>query len=172
MDWRIWDDKPPYKNVVYYWGNSKFSLGYGRTHLENDNTRVNPLLTFKDIKSKKDAGKTFYALFMAGITNEKPDLYWIEDQSDRTSYISSELEELVKRGGKFLKYNGLTYTKVEFADRFVVPSIEERFGTNSLHHILAMNAAGDGDLWGRYSRHPLSIKAMNEIMEEFLWAGQ
>ena len=50
--------------------------------------------------------------------------------------------------------------------------IADKFGLTSLEYILAHNAAGDGDLWGRLSRNLASRKAINNIMEEFLWVDQ
>ena len=172
MNWIEWVETPQHKNVVYHWGNNTFSLGYGRTHLENGNCRVSPLLSFKDVKTKKDSGKTFYALFLAKLSDNKPKLFYIPDDSIRTSYISSELEELVKRGGKFVRYNGKTMSKSELAHTIIIPTISNKFGINSTEAMLSRLASSDADLWGRFYGDSICSQAMDNIMEAHLWADR
>lgn len=175
MEWYEWTETPSAKHVVYRWGGRSFVLGFGRSHIANGNDRVNPGVKFKDIKSKKDGGKTFYGLFAAKLLNDPLKLYWTPDNSIKTSENTSELEVQMREqylGKAFINFNGTKYRKVEFADQIVVPAIAEKFGENSLEHIIATNCAGDGDLWGRVSRHPKSAEALQRIMEEFLWVDQ
>ena len=169
---KLWIKKPSVNRVVYIWKNSVSALGVGTSTL---NGRVNPSMTAQDIRSKKDAGKTFIASYISKIEAEPVRLYWIEDNSQKVSGNATELEMNTKISltqNTFMIYRNEPYTKVKFMDKVFVPHVNKVFGEESVESMIATQAAGDGDLWGRFSRHPVSRKALNNIIEELLWVDQ
>ena len=169
---KLWIDTPDVTKVCYVWKNPVAILGVGTSTL---NGRVNPSMTAQDIRSKKDAGKTFIAAYLSRVEAEPVRLYWTEDTSKKISGNATQLEKDLKQdltNNTFMVYHGTSYTKVKFMDTIFVPHVNKVFGEESVESMIATQAAGDGDLWGRFSRHPVSRKALNNIIEELLWVDQ
>ena len=167
-----WQADPDAERVVYVWQNSRVKLGVGTTTI---NGRVRPNMTHQDLVSKKDAGKTIIASYLSRLHNERVTLAWTPGTSDKVSGNTTRLEQQLKReltGDKFMLLDNTTYSKVEFMDSIFVPHVNRTFGANSLESVIATNCAGDGDLWGRFQRHPVSKQALDNIIRELLWADQ
>ena len=167
-----WIETPNVKAACYVWKNSIAALGVGTTSM---NGRVKPGMSKQDLLSKKDAGKTLIASFISREVNEKVNLYWKEDNSKKVSQNTTQMEkdtklELTKN--KFMVYKGTPYAKVDFMDKVFVPRVINIFGEDSPETMIATLAAGDGDLWGRWGRHPISKNAYLNIMEKLLWVDQ
>jgi len=169
---KLWITQPEVNKVCYIWKNSVARFGVGTSTL---NGRVNPSMTAQDIRSKKDAGKTFIAAYISKIEAEPVRLYWQEDSSEKVSGNTTQMEldmSLQLTNDTFMIYRDKPYTKVKFMDNIFVPHVNKTFGEESIESMIATQAAGDGDLWGRFSRHPVSRKALNNIIEELLWVDQ
>jgi hypothetical protein len=156
------------ENSVYVWANSKCILGVGRFHSgEKKNLRVNPTLTKDKIKNTKDAGKSFCAFYVQCDSKEDMKLYLKSDSTSQTSRNSSLLENQTKKdltNDKFMIYNDVSYSKIHFMDEVVYPKILTHFHENSLEEIFTKIAAGDGDLWSRFSRHNKGKISLNNIL--------
>ena len=169
---KLWTTTPEVDKVCYVWKNSTATFGVGTSTL---NGRVNPGMTAQDIRSKKDAGKTFIASYLSRLTEDKVSLYWQLDDSIKVSGNTTQMELDTKKeltADKFMIYNDETMTKVKFMDSVFVPHVNDVFGEDSVESMIATQAAGDGDLWGRFSRHPTSKRALNNIIERLLWVDQ
>jgi len=168
-DYQLYTDIPVLpENCVYLWANSKCILGIGRWHSgEISNKRVNPKLDKLKVKNTKDAGKSFCAYYAQCKTKESMSLYIREDMSDQHSRNSSKLEVSEKAKltkNKFMVYNSSFYEKVDFMDNVIHKEIYDYFGKDSMEEIFTKIAAGDGDLWSRFSRHEQGKISLDKIL--------
>jgi hypothetical protein len=156
------------ENSVYLWANSRCILGVGRFHSgEKSNTRVNPILTKDKIKNTKDAGKSFCAFFVQCDSKEDMKLYLKEDMTEQTSRNASLLESETKKeltNNEFMIYDEVTHSKVNFMDNVIHSKIRIHFNQDSLEEIFTKIAAGDGDLWSRFSRHDKGRISLDNVL--------
>ena len=167
-----WNEVIDNEQIAYVWMNQYVYLGVGTT---SPNGRVNPKITKQSLMSKKDAGKTLIAAYVSKLTGERVELRGTPDESEHVSRNTTQLELDLKESltrGTFMVYKGTPYSKVEFMDKVFVPHVNDVFGEDSVESMIAKLAAGDGDLWGRFGRHPTSRKALENIIEELLWVDQ
>ena len=167
-----WENVVHYPQICYNWQSQYVNLGVGTT---SPNGRVNPLMTKQALMSKKDAGKTFIASYISRQTNKRVKLMGIEDNSPKTSRNATELEIQMKKKltqNTFMIFKGKAYKKVAFMDSIFVPHVNKTFGTDSVESMISTQAAGDGDLWGRFSRHQTSCRALERIIDKLLWVDQ
>jgi|TARA_R110000744_G_scaffold375181_1_gene488483 hypothetical protein len=155
----------------YYWSNSRVTLGVGTSSGTSDNTRVNKEMTKKALKTKKDAGKTVIASFVARQTGESLKLNMVADTTEKVSGNATSMEREMKQTvtkGKFIVYDGVAMSKVDFMDNVFLKVVEEKFGANSLEFNMTQMAAGDGDMWGRFSRNKTFSQAFDNIITKVL----